>query len=71
MAQKYTEKLGGTDFIFDRKKPFRMWGKTFFKLQDKFFMHRKESCDLFVEYADNLLKKYGSMTDKEKEKDFV
>ena len=70
MAQKITEKLGGTDFIFDRKKPFRMWDKTFFKLQNKFFMHRQKSCDLFVEYADNLLKKYGLLMDKEKEQSF-
>ena len=65
-AQKFLERLGGTDFIIDRKKPFRMWQKTFFKLRDKYFTHSIKSCDLFVEYSNQLFEKYGPVVDKKK-----
>ena len=66
MAEKYAEQLGGIDYIFYRKKPFRMWGKSFVKLQSKYFMHSKKSCDFFIAYANQILEKYGSEVDKEK-----
>ncbi len=60
-AEKFANKLGGTDYIIDRKKPFRMQNNTFLKLQDKFINHRQKSCELFIEYVDNLFEKYGSV----------
>ncbi|MDM8538603.1 hypothetical protein QUF70_17755 [Desulfobacterales bacterium HSG17] len=60
MTEKYAQQLGGTDFILHGQKPLGIWGKTFFKLQDKYFMHRQKSCDLFIEYFNQTFEKYGS-----------
>ena len=40
--------------------------RTFIKLRDKYFTHTIKSCDLFIEYVDNIFEKYGSEEDKEK-----
>jgi len=60
-AQKFLEKLGGTDFDLHGKKPPGMWNRNFLRLRYKFYLHREKSCDLFIEYADNIIKKYGSV----------
>ncbi|MEN8210980.1 MAG: hypothetical protein ABFR31_04630 [Thermodesulfobacteriota bacterium] len=64
-AEKFAERLGGTGFIFHGKKPPGMWDTTFIELRDKYFTHTINSCDLFIEYSDNILKKYGSEMEKE------
>lgn len=60
-ADKFLERLGGKDFIFHRKKPAGMWDRTFIKLRDKYFTHTIKSCNLFIEYSNQLLEKYGSV----------
>jgi len=62
MAEKYKKKMDQSSYPY--KKPFRMWNKTFLRLKDKACMHEKKSCNLFIEYADNLFNKYGSGLDK-------
>jgi len=59
-AQKFIERLGGTNFIIHGKKPPGMWNENFLRLRDKFYMHRMKSCDLFLEYVDDIFDKYGS-----------
>ncbi len=64
MTEKYKDKLGQSSYPY--KKPFRMWSKTFLKLQDKACAHEKKSCDIFLAYAHRMFDKYGSEVHKEK-----
>lgn len=57
-AEKYKKRLGQFSYPYD--KPFRMWSRTFLKIQDKACKHEKTSCDLFLEYANQIFEKYGS-----------